>query len=171
MDARRRSLAVAATLGGLLTCFTTWVEAQSSPQQAEATLRSTIDEYIATWNKHDVAAWSALLTEDIWYTEAIDFYQRMKGKSAVLSFHGDTVKTMDIAWDVKKIKLMPDGTATVVVRHTAFVLPKNQGKYSGSFASDPSVSRWRLVDGKWRMFYFTSHKGTALDVIAKDGAN
>jgi hypothetical protein len=39
----------------------------------------------------------SFLTDDIWYTEAIDYYQRMKGREAVLAFFGDTVKTSDLS--------------------------------------------------------------------------
>ena len=86
--------------------------------------------YVATWNSHDVAAWSALLTDDVWYTEAIDYYQRSKGKPNVLAFHGDSVETSDIVWDIKRVKLQPDNSATVVLIHTANILPKTGEKYA-----------------------------------------
>ncbi len=169
MSDRRRFLGIAAAGVLALHAQSSWPQAAAA--SSEASLRAAIDQYLAAWNSHDVDAWSAMLTDDVWYTEAIDYYQRSKGKSAVLAFHGDTVKTTDIAWEVKKIKQMPDGTATVVIRHVANILPKTEGKYATSFVSDPSVSRWRVVDAKWKMFYFTSHKGSALDVIGKDGVN
>jgi hypothetical protein len=64
---------------------------------------------------------------------------------------------------------MPDGSATVVFVHHALILPKKDNKYASSFESDPSVSRWRIEGDRWRMFYFTSDKGTARVVIGKDG--
>jgi len=137
----------------------------------EASLREAIASYVATWNRHDIQAWSAFLTDDIWYTEADDFYQRMRGREAVLTFFGDLVKTTDLQWDVKRIKMMPDGSATVVLVHHALILPKTGNKYSTSFVSDPSVSRWRIEGDRWRMFYFTSHKGTARVVMGKDGVS
>jgi hypothetical protein len=110
-----------------------------------------------------------MLTDDIWYTEATDYYQRMKGRPAVLAFFGDMVKTTDLAWDIIRLKMMPDGTATVELRHVALIPPKTGDKYAKSFESSPSLSRWRIEGDKWRMFFFTSHKGTALDAIKKDG--
>jgi hypothetical protein len=65
--------------------------------------------------------------------------------------------------------MMPDGTATASLRTVARILPKTDGKYQAEFESTPSVSRWRLEEGRWRMFFFTSHKGWALDVMKKDG--
>lgn len=145
------------------------VRAQGKAARTEASLRDAITAYVATWNRHDVQAWSSLLTDDIWYTEADDFYQRMKGRPAVVSFFGDVVKTTDLKWEVTRLKLMPDGTATVVLRHFALILPKTGDKYASSFESTPSVSRWRIEGDRWRMFYFTSHKGSALVAMKKDG--
>ena len=160
--ATRRTL-----LGWAALAIATPLRAQDKP--TEASLRETIKRYVSAWNSHEVQAWSSFLTDDVWYTEAIDYYQRMKGRQAVLAFFGDTVKTSDIVWDVQQVKMMPDGTATVVMRHVSNILPKTGEKYASSFESVPSVSRWRMEGGRWRMFYFTSHKGTALAEMQKDG--
>jgi ketosteroid isomerase-like protein len=142
---------------------------RAQDKATEASLREAVKRYVAAWNSHDVQAWSSFLTDDIWYTEAIDYYQRMKGRQAVLAFFGDTVKTSDLVWDVQQVKMMPEGTATIVVRHVANILPKTGEKYASSFESVPSVSRWRREGDRWRMFYFTSHKGSALAEMQKDG--
>jgi ketosteroid isomerase-like protein len=143
--------------------------AQSKAAATETSVREAAAAYVLAWNSHDLQAWNAKLTEDVWYTEAIDYYQRSKGRAAVNAFFGETVKTSDIAWQVTRVKLMPDGTATMVVRHSALILPKIAGKYASSFESNPSVARWRIEDGQWKLFYFTTHKGTALDAMKKDG--
>ncbi len=67
--------------------------------------------------------------------------------------------------------MMPDGTVTVVLSHFALILPKAGGKYASTFESTPSVSRWRIESNRWRMFYFTSHKGSALVAMQKDGVS
>jgi ketosteroid isomerase-like protein len=158
-------LASIATLG--LTPYAS--NAQSKAAATEASVREAAAAYVLAWNSHDLQAWNNKLTEDIWYTEAIDYYQRSKGRAAVNAFFGETVKTSDIAWQVTRVKLMPDGTATMVVMHSALILPKKAGKYASSFESNPSVARWRIEDGQWKLFYFTTHKGTALDAMKKDG--
>jgi ketosteroid isomerase-like protein len=167
MQTRRALLAIATAL--LAACPTAY--AQSKAQPSEASLREAIANYVATWNRHDVQAWAALLTDDIWYTEADDYYQRMKGRPAVVTFFGDVVKTSDLRWDISRVKMMPDGTATVVLGHFALILPKTGNKYASTFESTPSVSRWRFERDRWRMFYFTSHKGSALDAMKKDGVS
>jgi ketosteroid isomerase-like protein len=142
---------------------------QVPPGATEASLQEAIRQYVAIWNRHDVQAWSTMLTDDIWYTEAADFYGRMKGREAVLLSFADNVKSNDLLWEVRRLRMMPDGTATVVLRHVAQILPKVDGKYKASYESDPSISRWRYDGGKWRMFFFTSNKGWALSEMKKDG--
>ncbi|MCL4746444.1 MAG: nuclear transport factor 2 family protein [Burkholderiaceae bacterium] len=125
--------------------------------------------YVVTWNRHNTAEWADLLADDVWYHETTDRVQRMRGKETVLKFFGDVVTISDIQWDVVQIKEMPDGTVSAVVRHVSGHLPKVNGKYSASFESFPAFTRWRKSGNSWRMFYFTSHKGSALDAMRKDG--
>jgi ketosteroid isomerase-like protein len=164
---KRRNLLLTASV--IFAGLSSGVRAQSKAEPTEASVREAMTAYVRAWNSHDVQAWNTRLTEDVWYTEAIDFYQRMKGRSAVNTFFAETVKTSDIQWDVTRVKLMPDGTASAVLKHTTKILPKKAGKYASTFESFPSLTRWRIEDGQWKLFYFTSHKGTALDLMKKDG--
>ena len=82
MQSRRMVVVVTAAL---LTAHAS-VYAQAKAQPNEASLKAAITRYVATWNRHDVQAWSVLLADDIWYTEADDYYKRMKGRKAVPAF-------------------------------------------------------------------------------------
>ena len=164
MTTRRRRL-----LGAFVLLPLTAFKTQAQTAASEASLREAVSQYVAAWNRHDVQGWASFLADDIWYTEAIDWYKRFQGRQAVITSFQDAVKESDLLWDVKRLRMMPDGTATVVVRHVAQILPKTDGRYKSSFESDPSITRWRFENGKWRMFFFTSHKGTALAEMKKDG--
>ena len=135
----------------------------------KATLRDTISQFEKAWNRHDVNAWLALMTDDVWFTQTTDGYERMKGKKAVKTTFEFDVKSTDLQWEVKRVRMMPDGTASVVLRQVGLIPSKTDGKYKREDVSDPSFSGWRLEGGKWRLFFFTSHKGWALDEIKKDG--
>lgn len=163
----RRSLVIAVTVSAIAKW--TSVCAEAAAQATEASLREAMRKYVVAWNRHDVQAWSSMLTEDIWYTETTDFYERLKGKKGVVLFFKDVVKTTDLTWEVIRLRMMPDGTATVVLRHVSLVPPKVNGKYKLTLESVPSVARWRFEGGRWKMFFFTTHKGTALDALKKDG--
>ncbi len=158
-------------LGAFVLLPITVVETQAQSTAGEASLRKAVGQYVAAWNRHDVPGWASFLADDIWYTEAIDYYKRFQGREAVITSFQSSVKETDLHWEVKRVRIMPDGTATAVVKHVAQILPKTNGKYKSTFDSDPSISRWRLQGGKWRMFYFTSHKGTALAEMKKDGVD
>ena len=163
----RRSLVIAATVSGIAKWASVWAEAPAGA--TEASLREAMRKYVVAWNRHDVQAWSGMLTDDIWYTETTDFYERLKGKKNVVLLFKDVVKTTDLSWEVMRLRMMPDGTATVVLRHVSLIPPKVDGKYKLTLESFPSVARWRFERGGWKMFFFTTHKGTALDAMKKDG--
>lgn len=135
----------------------------------EAALRDTIAQFETAWNKHDVNACLAMMTEDVWFTQALDYYGRMKGKNAVKTAFEYDVKNTDLKWEAKRVRMMPDGTASVVLRQIGLIPPKTDGKYKREDVSDPSFSRWRFEGGKWKLIFFTSHKGWALDEMKNDG--
>jgi hypothetical protein len=60
---------------------------------------------------------------------------------------------------------MPDGTATVAMRVSFSYLPNTDGKYRIVFDEEPTISRWRKDGGRWRIFFFTSDKGWAIDQL------
>ena len=159
-------------LAAVMTPFGRYASAQPKKAQGsgtEATLRDTIVQFEKAWNRHDVNACLASMTEDVWFTQSLDHYGRMKGKAAVKTAFEYDVKNTDLRWEVKAVRMMPDGTASVVLRQVGLIPPKTDGKYKREDVSDPSLSRWRLEGGKWRLFFFTSHKGWALDEMKKDG--
>ena len=43
---------------------------------------------------------------------------------------------------IKRVRMMPDGTASVALRRVALLLPKTDGTYKREDVSDPSLSRW-----------------------------
>src|SRR5512132_224159 len=80
----RRGLVIAATVSAFAKWTSVW--AQAPAQATEASLREAMRKYVIAWNRHDVQAWSSFLTEDIWYTETTDYYERLKGKKGVVLF-------------------------------------------------------------------------------------
>jgi hypothetical protein len=156
----RRRLLLAALLAPLY---------RSAAAGDEAALRETIARYVAAWNAHDVKAWTVFLAADVWFTRTIDHYESNKGRDQVVAMFAWDVENSDLDWEVRRINRMPDGSATVVLKNRTLLLPKSDGKYRMVFEHDPAASRWRLEDGQWRMFFFTSDRGWALDVLKKDG--
>ena len=136
---------------------------------SEAAVREASAAYVKAWNRHDIKAWADFLAPDVWYTEADDFYERFKGRDKVVGWFEFNVKNADLAWEVQRLKALPDGSVGVVLKQTMSMLPRKNGKYASVFVSEPSFARWRPVDGRWQIVFFTSHAGWARDQIKKAG--
>ena len=168
--AHRRTFLIGVTAVAMSIAHGASAQAKKPPiGGTEAALRVAIAQFEKAWNQHDVNAWLALMTEDVWFTQTLDYYERMKGKKAVKTTFEYDVKSTDLKWEVKRVRMMPDGTASVVLRQVGLIPPKTDGNYKREDVSDPSFSRWRFEDGKWKLFFFTSNKGWALDEMKKDG--
>jgi hypothetical protein len=163
MSTRRAVIAGAA---GLL-----WARAVPARLPAEATessLRDAIRRHVEAWNRHDVPAWGDTLTEDVRYTEGVTPYRTIEGRSAVVSQLAERVRTTNLAWDIVRVRMRSDSSATVVVRQVAALLPKVDGRHARTVESAPSVSRWRY-EGGWKMWFFSAHKASALAAMKEDG--
>jgi len=135
----------------------------------EAAVRQASEALVQAWNRHDTKGWSAHLAEDAWYTDVDDTYERYKGRDQAVGRFSYSVENSDLQWDIVRMKTRPDGVVSVVLVERLSMLPKTDGKYKSVYTNDPSIARWRRdADGRWRVVFFTSHKGRALAEIKKD---
>ena len=163
MSTRRTVIAgaTAAFLAGSLS-------ARLPADATESSLRDAVRRYVEAWNRHDVPVWAGALTEDVQFAQGVDPHRLLQGRSAVVGQVGDLVRTTDLTWDIVRLRMMSDSTATVVVRQTASLLPKVDGRYLRVAESMPSVSRWRY-EGGWKMWFFSAHKESAVAAMKEDG--
>ena len=163
MSTRRTVIAGAA--GALLAGS---LSAKLPADATESSLRDAVRRYVEAWNQHDVPNWARTLTEDVQFIQGVDPYKALQGRPAVVGQVGELVRTTDLTWDIVRLRMMSDSTATVVVRQTAALLPKVDGKYTRTAESMPSVSRWRY-EGGWKMWFFSAHKESAVAAMKEDG--
>ena len=117
----------------------------------EAALRETIARYEQTWNRHDVAAWSALLAPDA----DLRYYDWGEvGRDAAVQTVGYNVQTQNLKWEVVRLKITPDGKATVRMRAEFCVEPKPDGHCKILLKGDPASSQWRRDGGQWLLTRF-----------------
>jgi uncharacterized protein (TIGR02246 family) len=167
---KRRSFAVAFVCGPLAPSTVVWAQAGAEEQK----LRDALKRYQAAWNQHDVKAWSSFLTNDIWFTQTFargttTRSEKQQGREVAEGLFKTNFAQSDLSLEVKKLRMMPDGTATMALREVVSHLPKEEGKYRAVFESDPVISRWRKEGDTWKMFFYTSDKGWALAELKKDG--
>jgi hypothetical protein len=137
-------------------------------EATELSLRDALRRCVDAWNRHDVPGWADTLTEDVRYSAGVDPYRLLQGRPAVAGQIGELVRTTDLAWDIVRLRMRSDSTATVVVRQTLAWLPKVDGRYARTAESPPAVSRWRY-EGRWKLGFFTAHKESALEAMKEDG--
>jgi ketosteroid isomerase-like protein len=137
----------------------------------EAAVRAASDALVQAWNRNDQAAWTALLTDDAWYSPTADGYGRGNNRDTLPGYFQVTARERHLAWRIVRLRPLADGLVGVVLVQTASMLPKTGDTYAMVFTSDPSYARWRREgDGRWRLAYFTSDKGSALAAMQKDEA-
>ncbi len=161
----------AASLGGCERQAPTAAPPAPAAIGPEIAVRQATERLLGAWNRHDLAAWSALLTEDVWYTETDDsFYKRSQGRQQVIGRFEFELRNSTLHWQLKQVRPMPDGTVSVVLSQRKSMLPGADGRAGASFDSDPSYARWQRDGDGWRLAFFTSHRGWALAEIKKDDA-
>jgi ketosteroid isomerase-like protein len=164
---RRHTLLIAVSVLALGSGRALRAQGGLAPEEKE--VREALRKFEQTWNSHDVSAWSAHLTEDAWFTQAWDYYGKQKGRDNAVDLFKSNFLDSELTHQVVRIKMMPDGTATVAKTIAVAYLPKTDGKYRMVFESNPAISRWKKEGSTWKMFFFTSHEGWARDQLKKDG--
>ena len=160
----RRTVIVGAA-GALLAAR---LSARLPAEATESSLREALRRCVEAWSRHDVSGWADTLTEDVRYSSGVDPYRLLQGRPAVAGQIGELVLTTDLAWDIVRLRMRSDSTATVVVRQTLGWLPKVDGRYVRAAESPLAVSRWRY-EGSWKLWFFTAHKESALEAMKEDG--
>jgi uncharacterized protein (TIGR02246 family) len=135
----------------------------------EEAIRAASEALVQAWNRYDGAAWSALLTHDAWYSPTAARYGEQNNRERLPGYFETTARDRHLAWRIVRLRPLADGAVGVVLVQTMSMLPKTGDSHAMSFTSDPSYARWRReADGRWRLAYFTSDKGSALAAMQKD---
>ena len=139
----------------------------------EAALREAIAGFQRAWNARDMAAWEALVTDDVRLQETYyhtDESRQINNRERSRPQFENNFKSFDLDWSVQRIKMLPEGRATVVMTMRHHALPRGaDGRYAASFTTDPAITRWRLEGGRWRMAHFVTHQAYAREIVAKEG--
>lgn len=164
---RRKLLCVLPSLMGLLA--TRPVLAATD----EAALRDAIERFRQAWNARDMTAWEQLVADDMHlqetYYHTAESYKINTRERSRPQFENN-FKSFDLEWSVQRIKLLPDGRATVAMKMVQHALPRGaDGRYAGSFVTDPAITRWRVEGGQWRLHHFVTFQPQAREIVSKEG--
>ena len=138
----------------------------------EAALHKTMARYAQAWNERDVAAWNDLVTADLHYNETYlhtDEARQMTTRDRSRRAFESAITMFDFEWQPLRIHFKPDGTATAVMRVLKLALPKTNGQYTATFEINPAIARWRVEDGRWRLYHYVTYDPYALEIVKTEG--
>lgn len=139
----------------------------------EAALRDAIARFQQAWNARDMAAWERLVTDDVHLQETYAYTsesRQINNRERSRPQFENNFRSFDLDWAVKRIKLEPGGRATVAMTLRQHALPRGaDGRYAGSFVTDPAITRWRLEGGRWRLAHFVTHGHQAREIVRSEG--
>lgn len=138
----------------------------------EAALREAMAAYERAWNQRDVSAWKNLVTDDLHYQETYlhtDPDRQMTTRERSLRAFEGAITGFDFAWEPLRIRFKPDGTVTAVMRVVQRALPKTGGKYAATFETNPAIARWRVDNGRWRLYHYVTYAPYAQEIVRTEG--
>lgn len=132
----------------------------------EVQLRSAIAAYERAWKQRDVAAWRGLVTADLLYEETFTASllesRRINSRERAQPVFEISARDFTFRWEPLRIVTKPDGSATVVMR----IVQKAGGS---TFETNPAIARWRIEDGRWKLYHYVTHKPHAAEIVRAEG--
>lgn len=138
----------------------------------EAALRQAMRAYERAWNRRDIAAWKDLVTADLHYQESYlhtDPDRQMTTRERSLRAIESGVKAFDFKWEPLRVHKKPDGSVTAVMRVVQLALPRINGKYTATFETNPAIARWRVEDGRWKLYHYVTYAPYAKEIVNSEG--
>ena len=160
----RRSILLGA--GALLAAWP--AAAQTGSPASEDALREAVAQYVSAWNRRDIDSLAALLAHDMHYIEP--YGSEKHTREAVAAYTRLVMAVYDLRLDIVRLRVGDSGNeATLVLRGQHLGLPVRDGRYSQRFDRAPLVTRWRIEDGRWRLFYFNDNTVKSTEIVRSEG--
>lgn len=138
----------------------------------EAALRDAMARYAQAWNQRDVAAWTGLTTADLHYQESYlhtDEARQMTTRERSRRAFESAITGFDFEWEPLRIHFRPDGSATAVMRVRQLALPRSGDKYAAVFETNPAIARWRVDEGRWKLYHYVTYAPYAREIVKTEG--
>ena len=132
----------------------------------EAALREAVAAYERAWNQRGVAAWRALVTADLLYDEtftaALAEGRKLNSRERAQPVFEMSARDFSFKWETLRIHAKPDGSVTAVMRVV-------QTAGGTAFETNPAIARWRVEDGRWKLYHYVTHKPYAREIVRAEG--
>jgi hypothetical protein len=142
--------------------------AQGTPAESEAAVRQALAQFLAAWNRHDFAAWSEMLAIDVHWVFPNSNSKR--SRDVVATYGSQRMRIYDVDYSVRRIKLHDNDTrATLTVGGQERELPVRDGKYVRIWSRELLLTRWRLEDAHWRLYYWNDNTFESAALAKEEG--
>jgi ketosteroid isomerase-like protein len=142
--------------------------AQGTPAESEAAVRRALAQFLAAWNRHDLAAWSEMLSTDVHWVFPNSNSKR--SRDVVATYGSQRMRIYDVDFSVRRIKLHDNDTrATLTLGGQERELPVRDGKYVRIWNRDLLLTRWRLEDAHWRLYYWNDNTFESAALAKEEG--
>lgn len=142
--------------------------AQGTPAESEAAVRRALAQFLAAWNRHDVAAWSEMLAIDVHWVFPNSNSKR--SRDVVATYGSQRMQIYDLEYSVRRIKLHDNDTrASLTVGGQQRELPVRDGKYVRIWDRELLLTRWRLEDAHWRLYYWNDNTFESAALAKEEG--
>lgn len=163
----QRRTFLSSTLGPLV--FSSWAaRAQGTPPESETAVRQALSQFLAAWNRHDLAAWSEMLALDVhWVFPNLN---SKRSRDVVVTYGSQRMRIYDVDFSVRRIKLHDNETrATLTLGGQERELPVRDGKYVRVWNRELLLTRWRLEDKHWRLHYWNDNTVESAALAKEEG--
>jgi hypothetical protein len=142
--------------------------AQGTPAESEAAVRQALAQFLAAWNRHDIAAWSEMLAIDVHWVFPNSNSKR--SRNVVATYGSQRLRIYDVDFSVRRIKLHDNETrATLTLGGQQRELPVRDGKYARIWDRELLLTRWRLEDAHWRLYYWNDNTFESAALAKEEG--
>jgi ketosteroid isomerase-like protein len=125
-------------------------------------------QFLAAWNRHDVAAWSEMLAIDVHWVFPNSNSKR--SRDVVATYGSQRMQIYDLEYSVRRIKLHDNDTrASLTVGGQQRELPVRDGKYVRIWDRELLLTRWRLEDAHWRLYYWNDNTFESAALAKEEG--
>jgi ketosteroid isomerase-like protein len=142
--------------------------AQGTPAESEAAVRLALAQFLAAWNRHDLAAWSEMLATDVHWVFPNSNSKR--SRDVVATYGSHRMLIYDFDFSVLRIKFHDNETrATLTLGGQQRELPVRDGKYVRIWNRELLLTRWRLEDAHWRLYYWNDNPFESAALAKEEG--
>ena len=105
---------------------------------------------------------TADLLYDETFTAALAEGRKLNSRERAQPVFEMSARDFSFKWEPLRVHAKPDGSVTAVMRVV-------QTAGGTAFETNPAIARWRVEDGRWKLYHYVTHKPYAREIVRAEG--